>query len=212
VEAIRDAMTAHSMHYGWELHEDACRVLTNTGRPTCQNMPTPVISLVVAGLMRRVRVDARVDAPERVDARVAALAAFTAAPENIGKVSDAGGVKALLLVLRWPGAGAQVCALACRALASLAPHGENGTYICEASGMALVLRVFAQHRREPPLQTSALALLACLVAGSPGLKADFCQRGGRDILRAALADPLGRENTRVAEAIILECSAEAEGR
>jgi len=215
---MRDAMTAHNMKYGWELHEDACRVLTNTAYPACPNMPTSVpqgvISLVVAGLTRisspqgaALVVELKF-APERVDARVAALEAFTAVFQNIEKVSDAGGVKALLLVLQWHGASAQVCALACRALTNLAPHGENGAYIRGASGMALVLRVFAQHRRDLFLQTSALALLACLVADSPGLKADFCQRGGHDILWAALADKLGRENTRVAEAIILECSAE----
>jgi len=52
----------------------------------------------------------------------------------------------LLVVLRWHGASAQVCALACLALTSLAPHGENYAYIRGSNGMQLVLRVFAQHR------------------------------------------------------------------
>jgi len=55
-------------------------------------------------------------------------------------------------------------------------------------------------------QTRALALLACLVAGCPGIKADFCQYCGNELLWAALADKLSRKNTRVAEAILLECS------
>jgi len=217
-EGIRGAMAAYDVHYGWELHEDACRVLADTAYPACDNMqasvPQGVLSLVVAGLAQiaspagAALLVALQLAPARADARVAALAAFAADPHNVEGVSHAGGVRALLAVLRWRGASAHVCALACLALTSLAPHGENYACIRAHDGMQLVLRVFAQHRRELHLQTRALALLACLVAGSPGLKADFCLHGGHDTLWAALADRLGSENTRVAEAIVLECPAE----
>jgi len=77
-------------------------MLTNTAYLACQNMPASVLqgvlSLVVAGLTQissqqgAGRLAELNLAPAAVDARVAALAAFTAVPQNIEGISCTGGV------------------------------------------------------------------------------------------------------------------------